>query len=304
MSTMVGVLCARVRMEEKWLIEALAVAGAPARQLPPTLAPLPVGPMPASPFATTVAGGVADVVTGIVIDRCADRVLAGVIGPTLRAMGATVIDAGLAATGDRLAIATLLANAGIARPETLLVTSEDAGMEALRSLGYPSTLLPLQSGAREIPLFDRDIAEAVLEHREVLGSRPHTLTLVQAGAQCGRQRLELLVVNGQVVATSDMGGNAEGMSIAIGLAERTAAFLNAATLGVTVVRTLHGPVVWDVQAVPEFRSLTAIGAAPAVTSMVDLILPFLTETAGHRPLDLAPGAAFRREAAGGALLSA
>ncbi len=53
----VGILCARVRMEEKWMIEALVAAGRPARQLPPTPSPLPLGPSPLQPFAAVAVNG-------------------------------------------------------------------------------------------------------------------------------------------------------------------------------------------------------------------------------------------------------
>ena len=82
-STVVSVLCARVRMEEKWLIESLAQAGVPARQLPPSASPLPVGPVPAEPLATQVVGGDAAEVSRVIIDRCADRIVAGAIVPDL-----------------------------------------------------------------------------------------------------------------------------------------------------------------------------------------------------------------------------
>ena len=312
MSTVVSVLCARVRMEEKWLIEALAEAGVPARPLPPTLSPLPVGPVPGSPFATKVGGGVAAEVTGIVVDRCADRVLAGGLTPALRAMGVTVIDAGIAATGNRLAIASVLANGGIARPETLLVTSEDVGMVALRELGYPSTLLPLEAGSPEIPFYDRDIAEAVLEHRQVLGSTANTLALIQAGASTESSRLELLVVGGRVVAIGDASTLSARLELSIEEAERAASLLGAAILGVTVIDAAAGPVVWDVKAVPDFRSLIAVENGSTVAAIVELVKAYLTNgvvsIGSHVNVARANGFAvdttLRREAGDGVVLSA
>ena len=130
MATGVSVLCARVKVEEKWLIQALAKAGVPARPLPPTGAPLPIGPVPSGPLAAGAVSGVAaehlSETTGVIVDRCADRTVAAAVIPALRAMGRRVIDAGLAATGNRLEIASALAAAGVPRPATLLATSEDS----------------------------------------------------------------------------------------------------------------------------------------------------------------------------------
>lgn len=299
---MVNVLCARVRMEEKRLIEALAAAGLPARQLPPVLAPVPVGPNPPGPFAVTASGAAGVVSPGIVVDRCADRPLAGVIVPALRGMGAAVVDAGLAAKENRLTLATLLANAGIPRPATFLVTSDVSGLTAARDLGYPATLLPLEPGASEIPLHDRDIAEAVFEHRQVLGRTATTLALVQAGAFDGSQRLELLVVAGRVAATSLT--STVDMAAALRLAELAAAACEASILGVSVVMTADGPVVWDLQAVPEFRGMAAIDGRSTVAAIVELIASIEESPTLLSPLGAGIGASARREAAGGVVLSA
>jgi [lysine-biosynthesis-protein LysW]--L-2-aminoadipate ligase len=270
-ATAVDVLCARVRVEEKWLIEALAEAGVPARPLPPTNTPLPIGPVPFGPLVTTVAGGGAAELSGVIVDRCIDRIVAGAVIPSLRAMGAIVIDGGRAATGNRLAIATALAVAGIPRPATLLATSEEAGIAALQELGYPATLLPLDGGALEIPLIDRDIAEAVLEHREVLGSSMSAVSLIQAGARFASNQFEVLVLGGRAVAQSERHPDGVPSGIAAALAEATSRVLGAAILGVTVAMTADGPVVWDVRAVPEFRAMLATDGDAIATAFRNLI---------------------------------
>jgi [lysine-biosynthesis-protein LysW]--L-2-aminoadipate ligase len=187
-----------------------------------------------------VSGDAADVI----IDRCSDRTVAAAILPLHRATGCTVIGGGLAATGNRLEIATALANAGIPRPATLLATSEEAGLAAVDALGYPSTLMPLDPGKSGIPLCDREIAEAVLEHREVLGASAHAVSLIQAGS-CGQDRTTVLVIGGRAVTSAE--------PTTLALAEATAAALGASFLGVSIATTKHGLVVWDVTAVPAFR---------------------------------------------------
>lgn len=267
MESVVSVLCARVKVEEKWLIEALAEAGIPARPFPPTSTPLPIGPVPTGPLATSVVGGVVAELSGVVIDRCADRILAGAIVPTLRALGTLVIDGGLAATGNRLTVASALASAGIPRPATLLVTSEDAGMAVVRELGYPVTLLPLDSGSAEIPLSDRDIAEAVLEHREVLGDSLNRVSLIQAGTRASMKVVVALVLGGCVVAYSQHGAGIEIRE----LAQAAATALKSSILGVTIAVTADGPVVWDVQAVPQFRDMLAADHQAIATAFLEMI---------------------------------
>ncbi|MCC6790064.1 MAG: hypothetical protein IT336_00170 [Thermomicrobiales bacterium] len=301
MDSVVGVLCARVKVEEKWLIEMLAEAGIPARPFPPTGAPLPIGPVPMGPLATSVAGGVAVEVSGVVVDRMTDRIVAGALLPTLRAMGTQVIDAGLAATGNRLSIASALTAAGIPRPATLLACSEDAGLAAVHQFNDQATLLPLDGGSPEIPLADRDIAEAVLEHREVLGASVNRVSLVQEGTYVAGSRVEVLVIGGAVAASSG-----EVSFDVTELALSTAAALNAMLLGVTVVHTVAGPVVWDVQAVPQFRDMLVTDRQSIAAAFVALLNSSRRHVASPESLlaDLPWNAEIRSEVNGDVVLSA
>jgi len=266
MANGVSVLCARVKVEEKWMIQTLAAAGVPARPLPPTSAPLPIGPVPSGPLAAGAVSGVSaekhSVANGVIVDRCADRTVAAAVIPALRAMGRRVIDAGLAATGNRLEIASALAAAGVPLPAMLLATSEEAGLVAVAELGFPATLLPLDPGEPEIPFCDRDIAEAVLEHRAVLGSGPSTVALVQAGA-CAGSRVNVLVISGRAINAP----NAECAN----LAESAAAVLDASVIGVSLARTERGLVVWDVIPVPAFRDEIAAHGPVIAEALLNLI---------------------------------
>jgi len=284
----IGVLCARVRVEEKQLIAALAAAGATAMPLPPTGAPLPIGPV-APPSSLAPGEGVA---ARLIVDRCQDRAVAAAVLPVCRAMGGLTLDAGIAATGDRLAVATALAAAGIARPATRLVCSEVAAHAALDEGGYPATLLPLLAGSKPVRLLDRDSAEAVLEHRAVLGSTREALGLVQAGAP-GAERLTVIVGGGEAVGLIE-GAGGEGWAPhrvdAIELAEAAAAALGAAFVGVEIALVGDAVVVWDVEAVPEFRHAAVLGRSTVAEALASLAMAWLD---GDRQSP--PGLAWERE---------
>jgi [lysine-biosynthesis-protein LysW]--L-2-aminoadipate ligase len=253
---MVGVLCARVRVEEKQLLAALAEAGALPMLLPPAPVPLPVGPLPVSE-TPGVAGA------RVIVDRCRDRAAAAAILTICGQMGATVLHAGLAALADRLAVATQLAMAGIHRPATLLVCSPEAAMAAVEEFGFPATLLPLRPGAASSPLIDRDAAEAVFEHRAVLGSAGDELALVQAGSPGAPARASVLVVDGRGIAISGEGAKCLTRE-AIALAEAAAVAIGATVAGVELAETNGGTVVWDVQPVPDYRDARPLhGTSPA-----------------------------------------
>ena len=290
----IGVLCARVRVEEKQLLAALAEAGALPTPLPPANVPLPVGPLVSAPApASAGVGGMGDAAARVIVDRCQDRAMAVAILTACRALGATTLDAGLAATGDRLAVASALAAAGLPRPETRLACSEDAAIAALDELGYPGTLLPLAAGTAPVALLDVDTAEAVLEHRAVLGSTHEALALVQAGAPDAVARTTIVVVDGQAVAATPSEGAAPASprSTALRLAEAVAAVLGAAFVGVEIALTGDGPVVWDVQAVPEYRHAVPLGNATVAEALAAAAVARLGVGIGRElGRDRAPGA--------------
>ena len=261
-----GVLCTRVRVEEKQIIAALAALAAlgdaelRAMPLPPAGTPLPPGP--ASPRIATL-GGVEDA-TSIdavnrdltsIIDRCQNRALAAATLPLYRALGIDTLDAGLAATGTRLQVATALAGADIPRPACLAAFSEATGLAAADRLGFPSTLLSLTPGGAAIHLHDRDTADAVIEHRVVLGGDREAIFLIQAGAPAEEEGTIVHVVDGRAIAVEGAGIDIAGLA----LAETTAHVLGAALAAITIVSTGSGLVVWDVQPVGEFRDARLLG---------------------------------------------
>jgi glutathione synthase/RimK-type ligase-like ATP-grasp enzyme len=248
----VGVLCARGRVEEKAIVAALAEAGVVSALFPPVDEPLPIG------APSVVAGGAPFPVPQLVIDRHPNRVVARPVLATCRARGVPALSAGIAATGDRLDVASALAAAGLPRPRTALFTSEPAALAAVAALDLPCTLLPLDLQRPGIALLDLDAAEAVLEHRAVLGGADGALGLIQAGNPAAERRATVVVVDGAAVAVSAMPG-AVVPEIALRQAEDAARALCADLIAVDVALEAAGPVVWDIQPVPEFRHALPLG---------------------------------------------
>jgi glutathione synthase/RimK-type ligase-like ATP-grasp enzyme len=261
-----------MRVEEKQMIQALAEAGLPARLLPPADAPLPIGPVPTGPSGASALGGGS---ARVIIDRCQNRTVAASVLPLRRALGVKTIDAGLAATGTRAEVALALAAAGIPRPATILIASEDAGIAALEQTGYPATYLPLSYGSTEIALMDRDTAEAVFEHRGMLGGSSAAIGIVQAGVAFARGRVSICVVNGRAVSLHNPSGEVRYPSRFIGIAEAVAQVLGASIVGVELVETLNGPVVWDINPTPEFRDGITLGDRTVAEAIADHVVSHL-----------------------------
>ena len=223
----VGVLCARGRIEENALMAALAQAGIVSALFPPADEPLPVGPMSPSPTGRPFP------VPQIVVDRHPTRQIARAVLATCGALGVPVLCAGIAATGDRLDVASALAAHDLPRPLTALCTSEDAGIEAVTAMGLPATLLPLDLKSAPIALLDRDAAEAVLEHRAVLGGVEGSLGLIQAGSPGTENLANVIVVDGAASALETM-TDTPVPDQALRLAEHAARALNAELVAIVI----------------------------------------------------------------------
>jgi [lysine-biosynthesis-protein LysW]---L-2-aminoadipate ligase len=294
-TTVAGVLCTRVRMEEKRMIAALTKVGVVVKPLPPTDSPLPIQPLSAS----AVSGEGAGETVHVVIDRLQERLTAAVWLPYWRQPGREVIDAGVAATLDRLAIARILAEAGLPRPETALVVSESSGLNAIELFEGTGTLLPLQAGTRELPLLDRESAEAVLEHREVLGEKPDAISLMQQGVATKDSRLTMIVIDGVAVAASGNLNRDWPLHRATALGEEVARVLGARLIGVSVAEIDGRLVIWDVLPTPEFREAAPLGDVTVEEAICALVQRLTSPVPAEQPVHV-----YREETGDHVVLSA
>jgi hypothetical protein len=282
MMATVGVLCARGRVEENALMAALAEAGIVSALFPPADEPLPVGPMTSSPIGRPFP------VPQIVVDRHPTRQIARAVLATCGALGVPVLCAGIAATGDRLDVASALAAHGLPRPLTALCTSEDAALEAVAAVELPATLLPLDLRSTPNALIDWDAAEAVLEHRAVLGGVEGSLGLIQAGSPGLENLVKVIVVDGTACALEAASATTVP-DYALRLAEEAARALNADLVAIIIALGSREPVVWDVRPVPDFRDampITGLTVAQTIALAVE-----------HRLAAIAPGLSAERHSA-------
>lgn len=258
MGTAVCVLCARVRVEEKQIISALGDAGAVAMPAPPAGLPLP--PVPASREVAALGAHTAEnasdvTLPGVFIDRIGNRSVASPLLKILRSAGVEVIDAGLAATGTRLEVATALAKAGLPRPATLVAFSEASGIEAAAQVGFPATLLPVRPGSTTAWLLDEDTADAVIEHRVVLGTEDEAIVLIQQGVQPQADVSRVHVVDGNAIAYDDAAPDETMQDLAC----RAAEAIGADVAAVEIACVNGECVVWDILPVADFRASTLLG---------------------------------------------
>lgn len=270
----VAVLCTRVRVEEKQLLAAFAKAGVPAEPMSPEPTPFPIQRASLATAAGLSAMSSTFEPTDrhtVVIDRMQNRTVASALMRNHRALGALTIDAGIAALGNRLDVMHTLAAAGLPLPPALLALSEDSGLDAIEQIGYPATIFPMQIGLSGIGLHDREIAEAILEHRHTLGGSAESVMVVQRGHFDEGDLIKAIVVDGVVVAYEGTCHHPNGFAGCEQLAAAAASAIGASLVGVTLAHSADGLVVWDVRPTPDFRHSLPTGNSSVADAVLAVV---------------------------------
>lgn len=167
----IGVLFSRVRVEEKWIFAALEQRGVDYERLDDRKVFFDLEhPGEWKSFDAILERSIS-YTSGLNILR------------VLNAWGLpTVNTAKVAETcGDKLATSAVLAKAGLPQPRNLAAFSTKAALDAIETIGYPVVIKPVVGswGRLLAKINDRDAAEAVLEHKSVLGSVQHSIFYIQ-----------------------------------------------------------------------------------------------------------------------------
>src|SRR3977135_3384334 len=141
---MIGILCSRVRIEEKALFEALRQRGIRFERLDEDTIQFPIGsPFPNAPH--------------VVLDRSIHH------GRSLYAL--TLLHAagpprGARICGNKILTTAALARAGLPVPKTVVAFTRDAALAAIEKMGYPVVLKPMVGswGRLLAKINDRDAA--------------------------------------------------------------------------------------------------------------------------------------------------
>ena len=83
--------------------------------------------------------------------------------------------------GDKFKTTQALIRAGVPTPRTRMAFTPESALRAIEDLGYPVVLKPaIGSWGRLIAkVNDREAAEALLEHKQILGSYHHSIFYIQ-----------------------------------------------------------------------------------------------------------------------------
>ena len=169
--TRVAVLLSRVRVEEKLLLAALESCGVEVQIVKDDDLILPMGDSRPQLEADVVVERSISTTRGLYALRLLE--LAGV--PTVNRYATA------ATCADKLLTTAALDDAGVPQPRVRIAFTPEAALEAIEELGYPVVLKPVVGswGRLLARINDRDAAEAVLEHKKVLGSYQHRIFYIQ-----------------------------------------------------------------------------------------------------------------------------
>lgn len=167
----IGVLYSRVRVEEKWIFAAMERRGLDYERLDDRRVFFDLDdPEPWRQYDAILERSIS-YTNGLY----ALRILNSWGIPTVNT--AAVAEA----CGDKLTTSAALGRAGLPQPRNVIAFTPESALEAIESMGYPVVLKPVVGswGRLLAKINDRDAAEAILEHKAVLGSVQHSIFYIQ-----------------------------------------------------------------------------------------------------------------------------
>lgn len=104
--------------------------------------------------------------------------------------------------GDKLLTSCALAENNVPQPEVRVAFTEESALIAIEEMGYPVVLKPAVGswGRLLSKVNDRDAAEAILEHKTVLGSYHHSIFYIQKYVEKKGKDIRSFVVGDKCIA--------------------------------------------------------------------------------------------------------
>ena len=273
----VGVLCSRVRVEEKLIFKALRDRGGDGERID----------------ANAITLGLSEGINGydVVIVRCLSHSRALYASKLLGDNGQCTVNTYevIATSGDKLVTSLALAKRGVPTPHTKVAFTTQAALQTIEQMGYPVVLKPLNGswGRLLAKINDRDAAETILEHKHTLGGYRHSIFYIQEYIDKPGRDIRSFVVGSETIAAiyrqtphwitnTARGGTALNCPITPEIDRISRASAEAVGGGVVAVDILETPegrlLVSEVNHTPEFRNSIAPTGVDIAGHIVDYAL--------------------------------
>jgi [lysine-biosynthesis-protein LysW]--L-2-aminoadipate ligase len=277
----IGVICSRVRVEEKLLFEALQERR------------VDYGRVDTRDVSFDLDGDGLGEYDAVLV-RCLSHSRAYYLTRWLDSLGVPAVNShrAVATCGDKLFTSAALQEASVPIPRTVVAFTPEAALEAIEEMGYPVVLKPVHGswGRLLAKLNDRQAAEAILEHKTTLGGYQHSIFYIQEYVEKPGRDIRSFVVGNQTVAAiyrnslhwitnTARGGEALNCSVTSDIDRISRAAAQAVGGGVLAVDILEAPdgrlLVNEVNHTPEFRN----SIAPTGVDIPGRIIDYVMEVA-------------------------
>ncbi|HLJ69282.1 MAG TPA: lysine biosynthesis protein LysX [Chloroflexota bacterium] len=202
--------------------------------------------------------------------------------PTVNSYEATIV------CDNKFLTTITLEKGGIPTLRTMIAYTPAAALDAIERLGYPAVLKPpVGSWGRLLAkINDREAAEAVLEHKEILGSYHHSIFYIQEYVPKRGGDIRAFVVGERVIGASRRSSPHWITNVARGastapcpvtseletIALSAAQVVGGEILGVDLVETEEGLKVIEINTGAEFKGLIEATGVDVPAAIVDYLL--------------------------------
>jgi len=276
-SPTVGVLLSRVRVEEKLLLEALEARHVSTKVIDDRELVLALERKP-------------DLGADVVLERCIQHSRALYSLWVLSTWGIPTVNTFEVADicGNKLLTTMRLIRDGVPSPRTRLAFTPESALAAVEELGYPAVMKPLVGswGRLISKVNDREAAESIVEHKDVLGTYIHSIYYVQEYVPKPGRDIRAFVIGDETIAAiyrySDhwitntaRGGKATRCPVTPELNDlcvRAARAVGGGVVAIDVLEGPEGPLVNEVNYTMEFRNSIDTTGVNIPDRVVDYVL--------------------------------
>ncbi len=194
---------------------------------------------------------------------------------------------------DKVAVSKLLRQHEVPTPDVLIAFTQESALQAMDKLGYPVILKPAVGtwGQLLAKVNDRESAEALLEHKDHLGSYYHSIFYMQKYITKPGRDIQALVVGDEVICAiyrvgkhwithPDRGATIKNCPVTKELETlclRAANVVGGGVLSIDLMETKDGLTVHEVNSVGEFRHMLE----PTGVNIPEKILSYVEKVTVH-----------------------
>ena len=281
----IGILCSRVRVEERLLFSAFESLG--------------ITPVRLDEREIAARVGAFRPEVDIVLERSVSTSAGLVALQLLEHAGVTTVNTFETARtcSDKLATSVALSAADVPQPITEVAMSQQAALAAIERIGYPVVMKPTVGswGRLLARINDRDAAEAILEHKQVLGGPQHHIFYIQEYIEKPQRDIRAFVIGTEVICAiyrrsphwitnTARGGEASNCPITdeiTDICQRAARAVSNGEGGVLAIDLLEDPergfLVCEVNHTMEFRNSIDTTGVNIPQRIADYVLSRVTE---------------------------